>query len=479
TIFIEFKDSSVHVLDGEEGLDLPLERDLDGRISSASCALLENGLRGFLQRHGSSALPPALCSIPARGVIVRRVTLPAAAKGPVHQLVKLQLEAQLPVSPDDLGCFLTRLRAPEQSAGSPALQEFVVAAVRKEILKDYSGLLPRLGFYPPGSTAEFAVAPLSRAALLDQSGRPCSILEIGQTKSELTLLDERGPTSLRVISWGAENLGDMDRLHALLQHGLGEKNYLAGVNAPLAQIAAELAKRLPPTVSCQVLPVPTTPGHTSANLGASVLLDRREQPWLLDQSPIEQKPKAPAPWPWAVAACLLLLLSISLRYAESAFNKSRVTRQLDHITKYKATLPKIDRELSFLKYIKTNQPPYLDTMAVVASAAPSGTRIDTLTLVRHGDLSMQGSMQGNPQGPAEFRSKLVDSGFFARVVLEEQTPVENGQKMNFRMTAQLKPDETRKPFIPPEPAKRSSTNQAPANRPMPDAHPMPPQITQR
>jgi hypothetical protein len=40
---------------------------------------------------------------------------------------------------------------------------------------------------------------------------------------------------------------------------------------------------------------------------------------------------------------------------------------------------------------------------------------------------------------AGFRSKLIDSGFFASVAVEEQTPTPDRQKVTVRITAQWKP----------------------------------------
>ena len=39
----------------------------------------------------------------------------------------------------------------------------------------------------------------------------------------------------------------------------------------------------------------------------------------------------------------------------------------------------------------------------------------------------------------DFRSKLIDSGFFSTISVEEQTPTPDRQKVNFRMSAQWKP----------------------------------------
>jgi len=59
---------------------------------------------------------------------------------------------------------------------------------------------------------------------------------------------------------------------------------------------------------------------------------------------------------------------------------------------------------------------------------------------RRGDLSIKASMRDANQ-ISDFRSKLIESGLFANVTVEEQSPVQGqGQpKLNIRITAQWKP----------------------------------------
>jgi hypothetical protein len=49
----------------------------------------------------------------------------------------------------------------------------------------------------------------------------------------------------------------------------------------------------------------------------------------------------------------------------------------------------------------------------------------------------------NAQQVTDFRAKLIDSGFFERVTVEEQVPTPDRQKVNIRITAQWKPVEKR------------------------------------
>jgi hypothetical protein len=92
--------------------------------------------------------------------------------------------------------------------------------------------------------------------------------------------------------------------------------------------------------------------------------------------------------------------------------------------------------LGFLQYLDTNQPPYLNAIAILAGAAAPGTRLESISMNRRGELSLRAKMQ-NPQQATDFRSKLIESGFFSTVVLEEQTPSPDRQIV-IRMSAQVK-----------------------------------------
>jgi hypothetical protein len=146
----------------------------------------------------------------------------------------------------------------------------------------------------------------------------------------------------------------------------------------------------------------------------------------------------PAHWKWAALAALLLFTSASLRYAEAFIQKPRLARKISDIKDYRDKLPKVDRELGFLQYLKTNQPAYLDSLFVMANAAPPGSRIESLSMNRRGDLAMRASMRDSQQ-VTDFRSKLISSGSFSTVVVDEQTPSPDRQKVTVRITGQWKP----------------------------------------
>jgi hypothetical protein len=129
---------------------------------------------------------------------------------------------------------------------------------------------------------------------------------------------------------------------------------------------------------------------------------------------------------------------LALPYLEALLLKPRLARKLAALKADRGRLPMIDHEFDFLQYLKANQPPYLDTLYIMAKAAPQGSKLDSLSMNRRGDLSLRCSLRNGDQ-VTEFRKKLIDSGLFANVSVEEQTPTPDRQKVMVRMSAQWKP----------------------------------------
>ena len=142
--------------------------------------------------------------------------------------------------------------------------------------------------------------------------------------------------------------------------------------------------------------------------------------------------------PWLARVAVLLCLVLILPYAEAVLLKPFLTRKLATLKADKGRLATIDRELDFLQSLKQSQPPYLDALFLFAKSAPPGTRFDSLTMDRQGQVSLHGTMQ-NGQQVTDFRSKLIASGFFSTVSVDEQTPSPDRQKVTLRMTAHWKP----------------------------------------
>src|SRR5688572_23119053 len=101
-VFLEIRQSTLTVLDGDDGLELSLERQETGRLTPQCIERLKESLRVFLKKHSWRNNTRAYCAIGARGVSLRRFTLPACGKDELERLVALQIEREFPLLPSEL-----------------------------------------------------------------------------------------------------------------------------------------------------------------------------------------------------------------------------------------------------------------------------------------------------------------------------------------------------------------------------------------
>ena len=101
-LFIELGQSSLKALNGDDGLELPLERLANGQLTNSCRETVNLRLRDFLKKHSAWPRPRAFCAIGARGVSLRRLTLPAASKEELQRLLLLQIENEFPLPPNEL-----------------------------------------------------------------------------------------------------------------------------------------------------------------------------------------------------------------------------------------------------------------------------------------------------------------------------------------------------------------------------------------
>jgi hypothetical protein len=433
SVFVEITEHAAHLSNDSRNIDLVIERDATGVITRTSVEAIQNALK-TLATPGQQAF----CLLPARGVSVRRISLPASDADEIERLLPLQIDAHFPIAADELAWGYTVL-----GASAPPLKELLVAAVKKDSVRQYAQIFSEAGFKPL-----FVIAALARQGICATVPAKFGLLEVGRNRSELLTLDESGPATLRVISLGGD--GDFSTeplLAALRNNGSVEKIYVSGKGAALwsARIAANIPSE----------PVEVTAGQSTAIAGIRETLRRGREPLLIhDSREAVAVERAPAHWKWPVIAAILLVVSFGLRYAEPILRRAKVTQAIADLRAAKENLPKVDREVGFLSYIKTNQPTYLEVINALANAAPPGTKIDSFSMSRRGEVSLRGSAQGGPMA-GTLRSKMIESGFFSSVVLDEQTPnQQNQQQVSFRMTAQLRPEGERKAA----PAKVASTN---------------------
>ena len=74
---------------------------------------------------------------------------------------------------------------------------------------------------------------------------------------------------------------------------------------------------------------------------------------------------------------------------------------------------------------------------MIGKCSPPGARVDSFGLDRKGELALRVTVRQPPE-LVDFRNKLVESGFFSSVVLEEQAPSADRQKISARISAHLK-----------------------------------------
>jgi Tfp pilus assembly PilM family ATPase len=546
TVYVEIRQRALRILHGEDTLVIRLEREPSGRLTAGCKENVSAGLRTLLKKKGWQPRAQAFCAIEARGVSLRRLTLPVSANTDLQRMLRLQMESEFPLPPEALAWGYSRIDAkPEQRSitssfagptedrpglSAPAAtarqrgesdrekeqqtaaglangrQDFMVVALKKEVLEEYAQMFGAAGVNPV-----FTVAALARSRGCPRTSGAYAVLDIGRRQSELISFKDGCADSLRVLAWGGDDItqaieqglgisreeaeklklqsdagpapdGEVGKqIDAAIGKSLeslasvlgatwsGQKLYLTGRGSRTRELPARLKELLPGAVDCERLETDASEGPTAAILGLKKAAETESAPPLilrlkesrtgealpgsglsparllaLARAEFREILAQPVLRRWARLALLLCLCSIGFPYAQAFFLKPFVAKKLATVKAEKGRLSTIDRELTFLQYLKKSQPPYLDALTVVANSAPPGTRFDTVSMNRRGDLSLKGNM-GNAQQMVDFRSKLIKSGFFSSVTVEEQTPSPDRQRMTVRLAAQWKPGLARGP----------------------------------
>jgi Tfp pilus assembly PilM family ATPase len=473
-VCIEIRQGVLEALRGDEGLELPLERSANGELTAAARENVTRRLREFLRKEVWQPRMRAYCAIGARGVSLRRLSLPPSTKENFPRLLALQIENEFPLPPDALAWGYRLLRNGEVSNQRGAGQELLVVAVKKEVVAEYSEILAECGVVPV-----FTIAALARREACQQPPPTSAVLDLGREYSELVSFEHNLPVAVRVLPWGDETLirsmaeklgvtadeaaklaeqgsdgsnrgpqiqaameGPLDSLAAAVNNvWTGQKIFLSGRAAGMKGFAPDLERRLKGGAQCEVLQVSPGEGHSAATLGLRrALAEGGEFPLMTLQSKPANGNVALAkrvPWKWVAVAAALLLAMLALPYARAILFKGRLSRRLAAVEAQRGRLTMVDHELEFLRYLKQNQPPYLDALFLLSKAAPQGTKFESISMNRTGDLALRGTMRDATQ-VAALRTKLIDSGFFSSVGVEEQTPSPDHQKVTVRMAAQWK-----------------------------------------
>lgn len=342
-VFIEIGPGSLQLVVGEEGLELPLERQENGLLAAECKARVTARVREFLRKPGWRPRQRAFCAIGARGVSLRRLKLPAAGREESQRLLRLQIESEFPLSPDELawGCRPIDAAAP-RSNGSPQSQEWMVAAVKKEVVEDYAEMLADCGLDPV-----FTLGALARGGLCHQAPEAYAILDLGAQHTELIAYEGGVPAWIRILPWGEQEItrametrlgvsgdeaerlktqarqlpaGDLTpRVQDAIQAGLeplaksvqgawsGKKLYLAGAGS--ASLAPWFCRALGDTVACEPIGRMPGPGRSAAILGLRQFCEQNggAPPLILETRPTQRSESRgrSATWTWAVLALAL------------------------------------------------------------------------------------------------------------------------------------------------------------------------------
>ncbi|MGO8766609.1 MAG: type IV pilus biogenesis protein PilM [Limisphaerales bacterium] len=425
-VFIEINPASLRVLRESNGLDLPLQRAADGKLTAACRKELISALQRFWGRKNWQPRVRAICGISAHGVSLRKIALPSAAAGELESVLRLQIEKEFPLPPDQLAWGWREIN------NDPARREAVITAIRKEVVEDYARILSEAGANP-----EFTLSVFARELLCQASNEPHAILEIGRHHAELASVESGVTASLKILPANG-SLAD-----AVQKNSPARIIYVSGNAFAQSEVLQTLSARM----DCRRLEVPGGAGFSAATAGLKKsLADNIPLPRLQSKS-------APAKIPfnlswtdftrgenrrWLVRAAVLLLSLLLLPYAEALVLGPLLAWKLASFKAQRQQFTSVvEPELRFLQSFKQNQPPYLDAMYVFSQAASPGGRLDSLALNQQGDIAIKATMQ-NAQQVMDFRAKLIASGFFDDITVEEQTPVQNQPKVSVRMTAQWK-----------------------------------------
>jgi Tfp pilus assembly PilM family ATPase len=493
SLALDFGYGSLKVLAGGDGTEFSLDRDPQGAVTEACRERVVADLRRFLTGSAGSSRHQ-VCAVPARGVSLRRLALPRVAPDELRRLLALQIERELPLPADELVWGYQVHGAVRDEGGVSAeeasLVDVTVAAVRRDAIEAYAGMLRACGLHPV-----YTVGVLAAAWQCGPHAGNSILLDIGRTHTEILCFVRGRPHAVRSVPWGGDvvteafgrslgvSLGEAEKLkrawgggtagagdpegaameaaareavHVLGRllaevwasdlsiNGTGrpERVVVVGRSARLPALARELEASLGGSATSTVAEAADSgPGRSAVTLGI-VSLKNGELPLAL-QAPAKKKEKAPVREKrsaslrfWLVAVLLLAAASAGLRFAVPILRLPSLKKELVAARTLRDAMPNVDSELAFLQFVEGSQVAYLEGLAVLASASPKGMQFGAVTMDRRGELSVAGTAA--PGQPNELRGALARSGFFTRVVILEEGPSKRQKKkVDFRLSARF------------------------------------------
>lgn len=470
TVLMEIGDAGWSLVAGDHTLELPLERQPSGRLTESCRDEVTARLKDFLTTAGRGS-NPALCAFSARGVSLRRIKLPPARAEDFAGVLALQIEREFPLPPAQMAWGHQRL-----PGDGPGI-ELLIAAVKREAVEEYAAMLAACGLEPVFTPGVFAPGALGTGE--------GTVLNIGRSGTELASFEQGVPASIRVLPWGGEQLlagltaqfggdretadrwfnqlvrggvppaewppevsaavrGAAESFAAVLQRRSSARHFrLVGEVARIAGLDAQLSRALGGGVVCEALPAGRQPASSGVLTALHQLVAAGTTDRLLTLRPGGQATTArgvsrPLDRRWLALAAALAVGFFGLRYGGPLLRKPALEIALAEAAAAQAGLPPVGRELDFLRAIEQAQPAYLNGLVALADATPRGTRLESLNLNRRGEFTYAATLQ-NPQQANDLRTKLIDSGIFSSVVIEEQSPTPDQRQARIRLRARWNP----------------------------------------
>lgn len=472
-VWLEVTSRSLHVQHGGAARTWRLERGPGGALTESCRKTIGGELAAFVDRKPWQPRREARCLLPAGGVTLRRWKVPKAEEDETRRVLSLQIESELPLAPDELAWGWRKV------GESGALQDVLVAAARRSSVAEMALLLEECGLAPL-----FTLSALARAGSVaprSPGGGGEAWLDVGPDHSEWLALDGMGPVRLRALPWGEQTLVRewmssagvaSDVAERWLGRVLTEPGPLddpgkPGWDAAVQALAGSIPGPVPGgriRVTGRLAGAPAFLASLAEKLGRGVVVEsgerggdraapsgirrlredtegRTQEPGLWLAAKVQEAPTVlsqATPRKWAVVAGVLLLGLLLMPYIEAMVFLPGLASRVAAVQARQDRLQWIDRQADFLRHLKQNQAPYMEALLVLGKTLSPGNRMESMNLNRKGEMALRVSMR-QPQEVTEFRTKLTESGFFTSVVIEEQSPTPDRQKIQVRISAQIKP----------------------------------------
>lgn len=431
------------------GFAVDLDRDDEGMLTESTRAAITAAIRDCVS--SAPASHPCLCALAGSGISLRTLELPLIKNTSIHDLVRLQIEAEWPLPPEELVWGIHEWTRTNSNPPQQPTVRVTVAAIKKSLFAHYDELVRASGVEVTWTFHAFIAGSLQMIRSSDSAW----LFDVRSETTDLIRYEMGLPTSIQHHSWGST---DSEALGANLQNTIQREEesnpeantiVIAGSEPSLGQCSQFLEQGIPER-KASLICIPSVEGATLSSEAFQALeQETRECPMiqLKVTAPATIKPKFDrrSLLRWA-ALILLMVVSILLaRRIEPSLRGTALQERLQNFNSEKEALPEIDRELTFLSYLHENTIPVTDVISLLAANAVPQFEIQSLEISRDRRIQLRGTLPQRAQ-PEDLRAKLFKTGWFEQVVLDEQTPDERKRKLTIRMSLMLH-DQMKRPKL--------------------------------